>query len=55
MTNLQYKVKATACDYRESDEVVYEALKRAAMPLTESWKSCVLRRLLQLNLTRTSL
>ena len=32
-----YSVRAVHCDYRASDEAVYEALKRATDPLTESW------------------
>lgn len=32
-----YKVRAAHCDYRASDEEVYQALKRATDPLTESW------------------
>ncbi|OUC08858.1 hypothetical protein RY27_06465, partial [Litorilinea aerophila] len=33
-----YKVRAVHCDYRASDDEVYEALKRAIDPLTESWE-----------------
>lgn len=32
-----YKVRAVHCDYRGSETEVYEALKRATDPLTESW------------------
>lgn len=32
-----YIVRATACDYQASEEEVYQALKRATDPLTESW------------------
>jgi hypothetical protein len=32
-----YKVRAVHCDYRASEADVYEALKRATDPLTESW------------------
>ena len=34
----QYRVRAVQCDYRASDEEVYQALKRAASPLSASWK-----------------
>ena len=33
-----YKVRAVHCDYRASDEEVYQALKRATDPLTEAWE-----------------
>lgn len=33
-----YKVRAVHCDYRASDEEVYQALKRATDPLTETWE-----------------
>ena len=33
-----YKVRAVACDYRSSDEQVYEALKRASDPLEAAWE-----------------
>ncbi len=36
-TDSRYTVRATQCDYRASDEEVYEALKRATDPLTDSW------------------
>lgn len=32
-----YKVRATHCDYRAEEDLVYEALKRATDPLTETW------------------
>ncbi len=32
-----YKVRATYCNYKSEDEVVYEALKRATAPLTKAW------------------
>lgn len=32
-----YKVRAVHCDYRATDEEVYQALKRATDPLTEAW------------------
>lgn len=37
VNNTQYRVRATACDYRASDEEVYQALKRAAEPLEDAW------------------
>jgi hypothetical protein len=39
MTNeeRQYKVRAVQCDYRATEASIYEALKRATDPLTESW------------------
>lgn len=39
MTNeaMQYKVRAVQCDYRATEAAIYEALKRATDPLTESW------------------
>ena len=33
----KFKVRAVQCDYRASESEVYEALKRATAPLTESW------------------
>ena len=33
----QYKVRAVHCDYRSSDEEVYQALKRVTDPLTDTW------------------
>ena len=32
-----YSVRATHCDWRESDEMVYQALKRITSPLGRSW------------------
>src|SRR6266545_4177654 len=32
-----YRVRAVSCDYRSSDEEVYQALKRATDPLTNAW------------------
>ena len=39
MTNeeRQYKVRAVQCDYRATEASIYEALKQATDPLTESW------------------
>ncbi len=37
MTITDYKVRATHCDYRAEEDLVYEALKRATDPLTETW------------------
>lgn len=37
-TDSSYKVRAVHCDYMASDEDVYEALKRATDPLTDSWE-----------------
>jgi uncharacterized protein (DUF362 family) len=37
-TNQPYKVRAVHCDYRASDEEVYQALKRATAPLTAAWE-----------------
>lgn len=37
-SNSQYIVRAKHCDYRASDEEVYEALKRATEPLTDTWE-----------------
>jgi len=34
----KYQVRATHCDYREEDEVVFAALKRATAPLTKAWE-----------------
>lgn len=36
--NISYKVRAVHCDHMASDDDVYEALKRATDPLTESWE-----------------
>ena len=33
-----YRVRAVHCDYRASDEEVYQALKRATDPLTRTWE-----------------
>ncbi len=33
-----YRVRAVHCDYRSSDEEVYQALKRATDPLSRSWE-----------------
>ena len=33
-----YTVRAVHCDYRESDEGVYQALKRATAPLERAWE-----------------
>lgn len=35
--NLDYKVRAVSCHYEASDDEVYEAIKRATDPLTDSW------------------
>jgi hypothetical protein len=34
----RYTVRAVHCDYRSSDEEVYQALKRAAAPLDRAWE-----------------
>jgi hypothetical protein len=34
----QYSVRAVHCDYRSSDQEVYQALKRATDPLTRTWE-----------------
>lgn len=36
--NAAYKVRAVHCDYRASEDEVYEALKRATEPLTDTWE-----------------
>ncbi len=36
-TESPYKVRAVQCDYQGSEAEIYEALKRATDPLTESW------------------
>ncbi len=36
-TPKNYKVRAVHCDYRSSDEEVYQALKRATEPLDRAW------------------
>ena len=33
-----YHVRAVHCDYRSSDEEVYQAMKRAVMPLDQAWE-----------------
>ena len=33
-----YRVRAVSCDYRSSDEEVYQALKRATAPLEQAWE-----------------
>jgi len=33
----QYRVRAVHCDHQAEDEAVYEALRRATMPLTRAW------------------
>jgi uncharacterized protein (DUF362 family) len=37
-TNSAYTVRAAHCDYRASDEDVYQALKRATDPLDRAWE-----------------
>ena len=37
-TNKAYRVRAVHCDYRSSDEEVYQALKRATDPLDRAWE-----------------
>lgn len=37
MTMTDYKVRAAHCDYRAEEDQIYEALKRATDPLTETW------------------
>lgn len=34
----EYKVRAVQCDYQASDEEVYQAVRRATDPLTETWE-----------------
>ncbi len=36
-TNPDYKVRAVYCDHKADDDTVYEALRRAALPLERSW------------------
>ena len=36
--SLPYRVRAVQCDYRAADEEVYQALKRATVPLDRSWE-----------------
>lgn len=38
MSQSDYKVRAVHCDYRASDEEIYEALRRVTDPLTEAWE-----------------
>ena len=38
MLEKNYRVRAVHCDYRSSDEEVYQALKRATDPLARTWK-----------------
>ncbi len=39
MTNsLKHRVRAVQCDYRSGEEEIYQALKRATDPLTQSWR-----------------
>jgi len=33
-----FNVRAVHCDFQSGDEVVYQALKRAAIPLTQAWE-----------------
>ncbi len=33
-----YTVRAIHCDWRESDEIVYQSLRKATAPLTRSWE-----------------
>jgi hypothetical protein len=35
---MNYKVRAVSCDYRSTDEEVYQALKRATDPLDRAWE-----------------
>jgi hypothetical protein len=37
-TKKDYHVQAVFCDYRSNDEEVYQALKRATLPLTGAWE-----------------
>ncbi len=37
-SKMPYCVRAVSCDYRSSDEDVYQALKRAADPLDRAWE-----------------
>ena len=36
--NQNYRVRAVHCDYRSSDEEIYQALRRATDPLDRSWQ-----------------
>ena len=38
MSTKDYRVRAVQCDYRASDEQVYQALKRATDPLEQAWE-----------------
>jgi uncharacterized protein (DUF362 family) len=38
MVESTYHVRAAQCDYRASDEEIYQALKRSADPLTAAWE-----------------
>lgn len=37
ITDKAYQVRATHCDYLADDETVYQALRRATVPLTRAW------------------
>ena len=37
-THPNLQVRAVHCDYRASDDVVYQALKRTTLPLIQSWE-----------------
>ncbi|MBN2390791.1 MAG: DUF362 domain-containing protein [Anaerolineae bacterium] len=36
-TNTDYRVRAVYCDHKAADDTVYEALRRATLPLERSW------------------
>ncbi|MDE0086256.1 MAG: hypothetical protein OXU23_11120, partial [Candidatus Poribacteria bacterium] len=38
MSEKQFKVRAAHCDYRASEEEIYQTLRRITDPLTRSWK-----------------
>ncbi len=38
MSDKQYKVRASHCDHRASDEEIYQVLKRTTEPLKRSWE-----------------
>ena len=38
MTEKQFKVRAAHCDYRATEEEIYQTLRRITDPLTKSWK-----------------
>lgn len=38
MSAKQYSVRAVHCDYRASDEEIYQAMKRALLPLERAWE-----------------